>query len=239
MIAAGGKTIYGAPLGILMLETRFPRIAGDMGHAATWPFPVLYKVIPGASPDRVVRRRAEGLLDAFIAGAEELVRLGADAITTNCGFLSIFQDELAARIRVPVATSSLLQVPLVQRLLPPGQRVGVITVDAGALSPEHLAAAGCPPDTPVAGTEAGRELTRVLLGDEPRLDTRLAESDMLAAGETLLARHPDVGAIVLECTNMGPYAEALRRHLGRPVHDIVSFVTWLHAGLRPRHFDRP
>lgn len=237
MIATGGKALYGAPLGILMLEARFPRIPGDMGNAETWPFPVFYKVIGGASPDRVVRRRAEGLLEDFVAGARELVDLGAEAITTNCGFLSLFQAELAARLDVPVATSSLLQVPLVERLLPPGKRAGVITVDAEALSEAHLAAAGCPPDTPRVGTEGGRELTRVLLGNEERLDTRLAEADMLEAGTTLLRRHPEVGAIVLECTNMGPYAAALRRHLGIPIYDIVSFVTWFHQGLRPRRFD--
>ena len=103
MIASGGKAIYGASLGILMLEARFPRIPGDMGNARTWPFPVLYRVVRDASPDRVVRRRAEGLLPAFLDAADDLVRLGADGITTNCGFPSLFQAELAAEAGVPVA----------------------------------------------------------------------------------------------------------------------------------------
>src|ERR671939_1193951 len=90
-IARGGKALYGAPLGILMLEARFPRIPGDMGNATTWPFPVLYKVVRGASPRRVVTERAAGLLDDFLAAARELVDLGADGVTTNCGFLSLFQ----------------------------------------------------------------------------------------------------------------------------------------------------
>src|SRR5436305_1230508 len=118
-IARGGKAVYGARLGILMLETRFPRIPGDMGNAATSPFPVLYKVVRGASPRRVVRERANGLLDAFLDAAKEL---------------------------------------------------------------------------------------------------------------------PDLGAILLECTNMSPYARALSEHVARPVFDIVSFVTWFHGGLRPRDF---
>ncbi len=86
-VATGGKAIYGARLGILRLEARVPRIPGDMGNARTWPFPVLYKVISGASPERVVRNRAEGLLPAFLEASEELVRLGADGLSTNCGFL--------------------------------------------------------------------------------------------------------------------------------------------------------
>ena len=114
----GGKAVYGAPLGILMLEAKFARIPGDMGNAVTWPFPVLYQVVPGASPERVVLDGARGLLPAFLDAAENLVRLGAEAITTNCGFLTLFQRELAAHVRVPVATSSLLQVPWVQAMLP-------------------------------------------------------------------------------------------------------------------------
>jgi len=235
-IATGGKAIYGAALGILMLEARFPRIPGDMGNATTWPFPVLYRVVRDASPERVVRRRAEGLLPAFLDAAEELVRLGADGITTNCGFLSLFQAEIAARVKVPVATSSLMQIPFVQSLLPPGKRVGVLTVDARALTSDHLEAAGVAPDTPVIGTEGGREFTRVLIGNEERLDIAAAEQDLLDAGRALIARHPEVGAVVLECTNMAPYSSALRRALGVPIYDIVGFITWFHSGLEPRRF---
>src|SRR5215475_634362 len=164
-IAHGGKAIYGARIGILMLEARFPRIPGDMGNALTWPFPVMYKVVPGASPDRVVRNRAAGLLDAFLDAAAELVRHGADGITTTCGFLSLYQRELAAHVKVPVATSSLMQVPLVQATLPPGKKVGIITISAASLTPAHLTAAGVPLDTPVVGTDGGREFSRVIIND--------------------------------------------------------------------------
>jgi Asp/Glu/hydantoin racemase len=234
-IARGGKAVYGAPLGILMLEARFPRIPGDMGNASTWPFPVLYQVVPGASPERVVLDGARGLLPAFLDAAADLVRLGAEAITTNCGFLSLFQQELAAHVGVPVAASSLMQVPWVQATLPPGQRVGVVTISSASLTGAHLAAAGVPADTPMAGTENGRELFRVLIKAEAEdLDVALAEQDILEAGRGLMARHPEVGAIVLECTNMPPYAAALRDALQVPVYDIYSMVTWFHAGLRPR-----
>src|ERR1700740_893763 len=141
-IARGGKALYGAPLGILMLEAKFPRIPGDMGNATTWPFPVLYRVVEGASPEQVVLKGAAGLLPDFIAAAKELVLLGAEAITTNCGFLSLFQREIAEAAGVPVATSSLLQVPWVQATLPPGKRVGVVTVSASTLTAAHLEAAG-------------------------------------------------------------------------------------------------
>ena len=239
-IATGGKAIYGAPLGILMLEARFPRIPGDMGNATTWPFPVLYRVVKGASPERVVLQGAAGLLPDFLEAAAELVSFGAEAVTTNCGFLSLFQRELAAHVQVPVATSALLQVPWVQAMLPPGQRVGIITVSAKSLTPGHLAAAGVPLETPFIGTENGEEFFRVLIRAEKQdMDVALAAQDILQAGRTLLQQHPEIGAIVLECTNMPPYAHALREALGLPVYDIYSLVTWLHAGLRPREFGAP
>ena len=138
---------------------------GDMGNAETWPFPVLYRVVRGASPERVVLQGARGLLPDFLAAAAELVALGAEAITTNCGFLSLFQRELAAHVGVPVATSSLMQVPWVQAALPPGQRVGVVTVSA------VVADAGASGGGRRAGRHAGdrhRERARVLPRADPR-----------------------------------------------------------------------
>lgn len=239
MKAKGGKAVFGARLGILMLEARFPRIPGDMGNAGTWPFPVLYRVVPAASPDLVVRRGAEGLYPEFLAAARELVAWGADGITTNCGFLSIFQERLAAELGVPVATSSLMQAAFIERLLPPGKRVGIITISSSTLTPAHLRAAGVPEGTPVVGTEGGREFTRVILDSEPELDVAAAEQDILDAGDRLVRENPEVGAILLECTNMVPYAASLRRRTGLPVFDIHSFMLWFHQALQPRRFPPP
>jgi hypothetical protein len=238
-IVGGGKTLYGAKVGILMLETRFPRIPGDMGNAETWPFPVLYKVVPAASPRRVVYDKAEGLHDEFLAAAEELVRLGADGITTTCGFLSLFQRDIAAHVGVPVATSSLMQIPFIERVLPPGKRVGVITISATRLTEEHLRAAGADPATPLVGTEEDSEFTRVIINDAERLDVALAEHDILAAGDALVAGHRGIGAVLLECTNMVPYARALSERLRLPVFSIYTFVTWFQSGLVPRDFGPP
>jgi Asp/Glu/hydantoin racemase len=235
-IARGGKAVYGAAVGILMLEARFPRIPGDVGNAATWPFPVPYQVVRGASPDRVVRRRAEGLLDAFVAAGRELVAQGADGNVTHCGFLSHFKEKLAAACAVPVATTAQMQAPMIERLLPAGRRVGILTVSEATLTSEHLEAAGAALDTPIVGTENGRVFSRVLLDDEHELVGAAAERDVLDAGEQLLARHPDVGAVLLECTNMCPHARALRDHLGLPVFDMVGFVAWFHGGLVPRRW---
>jgi Asp/Glu/hydantoin racemase len=237
---SGGFNQYGFTVGILMLDTRFPRIPGDMGNAATFPFPVRYHRVPGADPDLVVRRGAEGLLPAFVEGAKQLESEGVGAITTNCGFLVKFQRELAASVRVPVFTSTLLLVPLVHRMLPPGRRVGVMTVNAATLRPEHLQGAGIGSDIPIAivGMETEKEFTRVLLGNELELDVDLAREEHVRVARRLVALHGDVGAIVLECTNMPPYAADVQRETGLPVFDIVSLVGMVHgalgAGLPPR-----
>ncbi|WP_282607064.1 aspartate/glutamate racemase family protein [Pelagibius sp. Alg239-R121] len=236
MKVKGGKTVYGASIGILMLETKFPRIQGDMCNALTWPFPVRYKVVSGASPDRVVRNRAEGLLETFIADARALVDQGADGITTNCGFLSLFQDELAAACGVPVATSSLLQVEAVNRLLAPSKRCGVLTISRETLSDDHLRAARVPPDTPIMGTEGLREFSRVILDDEEELDIEASRLDLIDASRALAEANPDLGAIVLECTNMVPFAHDIRAATGLPVYSIYSYILWFQSALAPRVF---
>ncbi|HEX6440711.1 MAG TPA: aspartate/glutamate racemase family protein [Stellaceae bacterium] len=238
-IAHGGKRLYSARVGILMLETSFPRIPGDPGNGLTWPFPVLWKVVPGATPDRVVRHKSAGLANAFLDAAAELVHLGADGVTTTCGFLSLYQQQIAAHVRVPVATSSLMQIPLVERLLPPGKRVGVLTVHAPSLTAEHFIAAGADPETPVVGTDGGREFSRVMLDEKHTLDAAAAEQDIIEAGEALVSQHDDIGAVVLECTNMSAFAGALSDHLLLPVYSFYSFVTWFHSGIAPRDFGPP
>jgi Asp/Glu/hydantoin racemase len=236
----GGFNQYGFTVGILMLDTRFPRIPGDMGNAATFDFPVRYHRVSGADPDLVVRGGAAGLLPAFVEGARALEREGVGAITTNCGFLVKFQRELAGAVNVPVFTSSLLLVPLVHRMLPSGRRVGVLTVNAATLTREHLKGAGVTADMPiaVAGLETEKEFTRVLLGDELELDVDAARDEHARVARRLIDDHPDVGAIVLECTNMPPYTADVQRVTGRPVFDIVSLVRMVHssllAGLGPR-----
>jgi hypothetical protein len=235
----GGKTVYGARVGILMLDTKWPRPPGDTGNALTWPFPVLYKVVRGATAKVVIHEKGKGLGQAFLDAAAELVKDGADGITTTGGFLAIFQKDLAAHVNVPVASSSLMQIPLVQRLLPPGKRVGVLSVHGDRLTPEHWDAVGAPHDTPVMGTEGGQEFTRVMLNDEIELDYDLAEQDILQTGGELVKRHPEVGALVLENHNMAPYSRALNARLRVPVYDVYTFITWFHAGLAPRDFGYP
>ena len=229
----GGKAIYGASVGILMLEARFPRILGDMGHAGTWDFPVHYKVVRDASPDRVVRQGGAGLLDRFVEAARDLESDGVDGITTNCGFLSLFQAEMASAVNVPVLSSSLMQVAGVNALLPQGKRAGILTISQSTLTAEHLNLAGVPEGTPIGTTEGGSHFTEAILNDALTLDPDAAEADNVSAAKALLQKNPNVGAIVLECTNMTPYAAAIQAATGVPVFSMVGFVNWFQSSLCP------
>ncbi len=221
------------PIGILMLDTKFPRIPGDMGNPATWDFPVLFRTVPRASPDRIVRGDPLALLPAFIEAARALEADGAIGITTSCGFLSVAQADLAAAVGIPVLTSALFQVAAINRLLPAGRCAGILTISARSLAPHHLHAAGVPEDTPIGTTEGRRHFTEAILGDAETLDVDAARADNVEAALALKARHPEVAAIVLECTNMSPYAAAIRAATGLPVYSMVTLVEWFRASLVP------
>lgn len=232
----GGKTIFGATVGILMLHTRFPRIPGDIGNALTWPFPVHYKIVKGATPEKVVLNDARLMLQEFIDAGQELVDMGCDGITTNCGFLSLIQDDLKNALGVPVAASALMQVPMVQQILPAGKCVGILTVSGSTLTDAHLLAAGIPLDTPIMGTESGKEFSHKILEDHYSIDFAQCRLDLLEATHALLDANKDLGAIVLECTNMVPYAADIRALSGLPVFSIYSFVSWFQQGLLPDRY---
>jgi hypothetical protein len=236
--AAPGGGPGPARLGIAMLDTRFPRPPGDVGNPATWPFPVRYRVVRGARAATAVGGGEAALLEAFVEAGRALVGEGCTGLATTCGFLVPLQDRLSAALGVPVASSSLMQVPAVAATLPPGRVPGVVTISRAALAPRHRAAAGIGPEVPVAGTDEGAttHFTDAILGDADELDQRLAQDEVVAAARRLIAAHPEVGAIVLECTNMGPYAAAVQAATGLPAYSIVSYLTWFHAALAPPRF---
>lgn len=204
-------------LGVLMLQTRFPRLPGDVGHAASFRMAVRHRVVAGATPGRVVREQDPALLRPFIEAAQALIADGASAITTSCGFLVQHQEALQAALPVPVWTSALLKLPELSK-------PGVLTVAARSLGVDLLRAAGAAPGTPVQGLPEGGHLQRTLLDDLPTLDPARAEAEVVAASCALVQRHPDIDSVVLECTNLPPYAEAIGHATGRPVHHLMTLV---------------
>jgi Asp/Glu/hydantoin racemase len=227
-----------ARLGILMLDTRFPRIVGDVGNAQTWPFEVLYHIVPGATPAAVVCENPEPFVRDFIAAGRELIAQGCTGIATTCGFLSPLRARLAQELGVPVAASSLEQAGLVQAMLGPGSRIGILTISGASLGITHLRAAGVPDTAVIAGMDHSGFATSIL-GNSTDLDVDAARIEMIKAAHDLIQAHPDIGAIVLECTNMAPYADDIARALRLPVFSIYTYLMWFHEGLCPSAFPGP
>jgi Asp/Glu/Hydantoin racemase len=215
-------------LGILMLQTHFPRPLGDIGHPDTFGFATRRQVVSGATPERVVRSDDLALLAPFVDAARPLVAGGCAALATSCGFLARWQRELQAAVPVPLWSSALLQLADAQAQ---GRRCGVITIEAASLGPAHFEGVGADPATPVEGIAPGSALQRTLLQDLPTLDEADAQAQVLAAARRLQARDPGIDTLVLECTNLPPYAPALRAATGLQVLDVVTLLNARMAAL--------
>ena len=242
MIVSGGYTTYGQSVGILMLDTGFPRIPGDIGNATTFDFPVLYHVVRGASPTRLIVERDPALLEPFAEAARLVERAGVKAITTSCGFLALFHRQLAEAVSVPVFSSSLIQVPMVYRMLKSDQRVGILTANKPQLTEEHFRGVGWSSDeipVHVAGLE-----NEPLFGPThhqperyPTVDFDEIEAEVIRGATRLVDEAPDVGAIVLECTNLPQHAAAIQRATKRPVFDIVTLTKMVYHCVAQREYD--
>ncbi|AMO99547.1 hypothetical protein CAter10_1796 [Collimonas arenae] len=245
MIIRGGRAIYGESVGILVLDTKFPRIPGDVGNATTFDFPVRYKVVHGAQAKEIVAApdRARALLPAFIEAAKELESDGVRAITTTCGFLTIVQDEIAEAVNVPMITSSLFLIPMLRRMLGPKRRIGIVTANAQSLSPAHLLAAGIDPgwNLLVRGMES-RPSFGSILGtgntNDDTLDVDETRREVVEVCRAMQAEAPDLSAFLFECTNLQPYAAAVQQATGLPIFGIYHVVNLLHSGVIAPGFAR-
>lgn len=217
-----------------MLDTSFERFIGDIGNPATWPFPVAYRIVNGAGPAEVIGNTPaaqQAQFEKFRDAADELIETGVAGITTTCGFLGLYQPALAEHCSVPVATSSLLQVPMVERLLPKHKRVGILTYDAQALDASLLDALGVATDTPMSGIARGSLFYRWIMQGLPNISKEELLPDLLNAARELQKQHPEVGAIVSECTNLTPFAGEIREETGLPIYDMLTLMHWFKGGI--------
>ena len=206
-------------LGVVMLDTQFPRPEGDIGHPSAFGVPTRRCIVNGAWPEKIVQSGVSLRKGRVVTPMLQLVRRleqdGAKAITTSCGFLVLLQKEMQAQVKVPVVTSSLLQLP---GLLSQHAKVGVLTISAGKLGVEHLRAAGVPRErmanVVVQGVDAESEFAMSVLGNRATMDLEQASIDVLAAAVALKAREPSLTDVVLECTNMPPYRAAIEAATG-------------------------
>jgi hypothetical protein len=214
-------------LGIIMLDTQFPRPLGDVGHPATFGVSTHKDIFKGVWPAKVVTSAASLRQARMVSGFQGIVRSmhmrGVQAITTSCGFLVLLQKELQAVTKLPVVTSTLLQLPA---LLRQEQQVGVLTISASSLNADYLRAAGVPKDrlkdVIIQGMPPAGEFVTKILGNQPTLDLAQASSEAVAAALALKARAPDLKSLVLECTNLPPYQAAIEAATGWKIYSLQT-----------------
>ena len=214
-------------LGIIMLDTKFPRIKGDVGNEESFFYPVRKKIVKGADPSKIVLNPDYSLLYPFIEAAQELESEGVSAITTSCGFLTLFHNELSEAVDIPVLSSSLLQAKLIYPLLKKNQKIGIVTANAEKLGERHFKAIGI---ENIPKAVYGMEETyfgNVFVQNEPELDPERAEKDMVEVVNRMLSEHKDIGGILLECTNMPPYKHALKEITDLPIFDIITLCDYV------------
>ncbi|MDI9893671.1 hypothetical protein QM797_02945 [Rhodococcus sp. IEGM 1381] len=236
----GGQSNEG--VGIIMLDNSLTRPVGDIGNRDSYHYPVALAVTSGARNSQVVEFGAAGLCDHFVDTARQLEQSGVSAVASSCGFLSIYQHPLAAAVSIPVATSSLLQIPLILSLLRPDERLCVLTANATTLSIAHLDAVGVSESHRqrllLVGFQDTQHLYPALVDEKFALDPTVAEHEIVALAEQAVERFPNIGAFLLECTNLPPYADAIGVATEKPVWDALTLIDWLHAGSRRAHLPR-
>jgi Asp/Glu/hydantoin racemase len=231
------RRVYGQAIGILVLDTPSPRIPGDIGNATSYPFPVRLKVVTGVHLNDIMCEKPDvSICQRFIEEAKKLEGEGVRAITTSCGYFAYFQDEIAGAVNVPVFTSSLIQVPFVAKMLGKDKRVGIICSQSRYLTETHLRKAGIDDSMPVA--VAGFDSNWSMLhGQDPKKRLDEFERSLPKVARELISRHPDIGALVFECTNFAPGAAAVQESTGLPVFDIVTLIYMIHDAVVRKRYD--
>jgi hypothetical protein len=233
------QVIGGAAIGIIVTGAWIARIPGDVGNPTTFNFPVHYKMLKDANLSNVVSGRFDQKeFDKLLEGVRELQALGCRAVSTTCGYYGNYQPQVAAAVDIPVFLSSLMQVPMVKRALKPGQKVGILCAN-GAVLPGAPALKYCgideASDVIIAGTEHSQGM-KDILGGTGHLNPGAFEPELIKIAADMVKKHPEVGAIVIECANLPPYAHSIQRATRLPVFDFTTLINWIYSAVVRRPF---
>lgn len=225
-----GQVSYGHSIGILCLEFHMPFIPGDVANASTYDFPVQFLEVPGATGEAVIRKGDSTLVARFIEAAKELERQGCKAITSDCGYIGAYQPQVAEAVDVPVFLSSLMMAPGILAMLGRRKKLGVMVASGGTLKPEVLSGLGIS-DTSrliLKGLEDKAHFNAVIHEEQGWLDAEIMEEEVVSAAVEMQEANPDLGAILLECSDIPPYGAAVQRATGLPVFDWIGFINFVH-----------
>ncbi|AER65901.1 glutamate racemase [Thermovirga lienii DSM 17291] len=218
-----------SPRGLEQLET----LKGNSTNPDTYDFPVRFCKVKGANIETILENPCRKVMERMIEEAQKMVKEGVKAITTSCGFNAIFQRELTDSLDVPVFTSSLLQVPMVFHTLGRNKHIGVITAKKAALREEHLRAVGITSEMPVEifGMEECPEWNKIFIAPNEDVDLDVIREEVVSTAVKAVKENPKIGAFVLECTDLPPFAQRIREVTGKPVFDFVTLVNYINSAI--------
>jgi len=227
------RVSYGTTIGILLLNARVPCIPGDVANASTFKFPMLYRVVDDLLTDRLIVDADPTLAEPIIREARALERAGVAAITADCGYMALFQKEVAAAVNIPVFLSSWMQVPFIYRMLQPGKKVGAVVADSRYIRKEILVNAGIDDSIPlvIGGMENQPAFWSGIMEEEGTLDSDAIEREVVGLARDLVQANPDIGALLLECSSLPPYGAAIQETLHLPVFDFITMINYVYSAL--------
>lgn len=228
----------GYTVGMLCAEWNVPFVPGDLNYAATFDFPVRYLTVEGASGAEVLTGAAEDYAHLFIAAARQLEAEGVSAITGNCGYMAVYQEIVANAVSIPVFMSSLVQAPMLIRMLGSNQRLGTLVANASGITDAVLSRAGIsdPDRLVVRGLDTCPHFHDAIIKEVGVIDAELMRAEVVETAVALVDSHPDIGSILLECSDLPPYARAVHDATGLPVFDWAGFIRYVHQACAPRTY---
>ena len=222
-----GYLYYDTPIGILCLDTLFPKPPGQLRNPLTFDFPVVCRVLRGVGAKEILSSTSAQLETLFVDAARELERDGVRAIAGSCGFMARFQSQIDAELHVPVFLSSLLQLPLVRLMHGEKAEIGVLTASSQALTPAHFANCATPMESVhIRGMEGNPEFWETIIeGKRHDFDMERLEAEIVGSAAAF-AREKALDALVLECTDLSAFSAPIQRAINLPVYDINSLVEY-------------
>lgn len=240
MLIQGGIAHYDTPIGIICLDSKFPKPSGHIRNPTTFKFPTVQHVVKGVDVRRLLFEPTPDLIEPFIQAAKELELSGVEAISGSCGFLALYQRDIAAAVNIPVLLSSLLQVPLLQMMYSPKVRIGILTASKQALTPKHLEGVGIVHQDSlfIKGMESKEHFwTCIVEGERHNFDIKIMEQEIRESARELKKQH-DIDVLILECTDLSAFSAAIQEDVQVPIFDINTLVELTQSALWRTTYNR-
>ncbi|MGN0270035.1 MAG: aspartate/glutamate racemase family protein, partial [Candidatus Weimeria sp.] len=234
-----GQNIAGYPIGIIYIEdVWYPMLPGNIVNGYTFPFPVRLMPVEGLTA-KALFEKADFVKDAVLKACHRLENEGVRAISGACGFFGNYQDVAADELRVPVALSSLVQLNWIAPMLRSDEKIGVLTADKSSFTDALLNSCSVPDSLKkrlvVYGMEDSEQFSCVIK-NFGTFNVRKACDELVDTAKKLVSENEGIGAILLECSDMPPFAAEVQRAVNLPVWDFTTLINWLYLGVVRKPF---